>query len=121
MLDPTQNRHFDRSCLWFYREQRSGEIRFSTHAAHPAYFLSLCPRSNPNLGADFVPLIFTGISAPAPSFLKNGSTGFNRIDFHFEATICDNFASVRIFPAKSNRSPSSEYSPVRPIVAPGNV
>jgi hypothetical protein len=66
------------------------------------YFLSLCPKSNPNFGADFVPLTFTGISAPAPFFLKKGSTGFNKIDFHRVATICDTFASVRIFPENSN-------------------
>src|SRR6201982_1019081 len=84
-------------------------------------YFSLCPKSRPNLGADLVPLIFTGISAPPPSFLKNGSTGFNRIDFHFYAPICATFASVRIFPANSNWSPSSEYSPVNATVAPGNV
>jgi hypothetical protein len=28
-------------------------------------FLSLCPISRPNLGAEFVPVTFTGISAPA--------------------------------------------------------
>jgi hypothetical protein len=27
-----KNRHFDRSCSQSHREQRSGEIRFSTHA-----------------------------------------------------------------------------------------
>src|SRR5437867_8306333 len=31
---PTRNRHFDRSCSQSYREQRSGEIRFSTPTAH---------------------------------------------------------------------------------------
>jgi hypothetical protein len=33
-----------------------------------------------------VPVIFTGIAAPAPSFLKNGSAGFNSHDFQRDVT-----------------------------------
>src|SRR5260370_39572449 len=48
-LQPNQpnskNRHFDRSCSQFYREQRSGEIRFSTHTLpqpHRAFAVTVC-------------------------------------------------------------------------------
>jgi hypothetical protein len=45
---PPKNRHFDRSCSQFHREQRSGEIRFSTETAPQpmplpfAFCLCLC-------------------------------------------------------------------------------
>jgi hypothetical protein len=40
----TNNRHFDRSCSRLHREQRSGEIHFSTSAAsatHAAFAVAL--------------------------------------------------------------------------------
>src|SRR6266550_1174272 len=45
---PTRNRHFDRSCSLSYREQRSGEIRFSTPTAHqPPPRTYLCSSTPP--------------------------------------------------------------------------
>jgi hypothetical protein len=56
-----------------------------------------CPKSVPKCGSDFVPVIFTGISVPAPSLLKNGSAGFSKIDFQ-PVTICESFASIFALP-----------------------
>jgi hypothetical protein len=49
-----KNRHFDRSCSQSYREQRSGEIRFSTHASpwmRPAFEFAVEGFSNANANA----------------------------------------------------------------------
>src|ERR1700757_2479688 len=83
------------------------------------YFLP--PISRPNLGAVLVPVILTGISAPAPFLWKKGSTGLSMSDFHQVEVICESLASVRTFPAKSNFLPSSVYWPARLMVAPGSL
>jgi hypothetical protein len=67
-----------------------------THTRHSYLILS---KSNPNFGADFVPLIFTGISVPAPCFAKIGSTAVNNHDFHHVLTICESFALVLTVPS----------------------
>src|SRR5262245_14842226 len=58
---------------------------------------SLCPKSVPKCGSDFVPVILTGSSVPAPFLLKKGSTGFSRIDFQ-PVTMCESVASKRAIP-----------------------
>src|SRR5260370_24515305 len=58
VFPPTQNRHFDRSCSRSYREQRSGEIRFSTSpfpSHHRALVLAFASSPPPATNAPLPP------------------------------------------------------------------
>ena len=55
------------------------------------------PKSKPKCGSDFVPVIFTGTSVPAPCLLKKGSTGFSRMDLN-PVVMCESLACRRAFP-----------------------
>ena len=81
---------------------RSGISRQRPEPVHapPGYRPSerLPSTSRPNFGADFVPLILTGISAPPPSPLKNGDTALSRNESHRESTILERGTSVRTIP-----------------------
>src|SRR3954447_18238242 len=67
-----------------------------------------------------LPVTFTGITAPHPFFLKNGSTGFSSQRFHLEATISEISALVCTLPWRSTTLPASLYVPLSCTSPPGS-